>query len=84
MPPPGKELVEFWIKRISGIGPILRRLAEIYPASIDRDQLATDLGHTLTSGTFSTYLGRLRTPGLIEVGRDKMVRASPMLMEGTS
>jgi hypothetical protein len=82
MPPPGKELVEFWTSRISGAGKILRYLAEIYPAAIDRDQLATELGHTLTSGTFSTYLGRLRTPGLIEVGRDKMVRASPMLMEG--
>jgi hypothetical protein len=84
MPPPGKELVEFWISRISGVGPILRRLAEVYPEAIERDQLAADVGLVSTSGTYSTYLGRLRTPGLIEVGRDKMVRASPMLMEGTA
>jgi hypothetical protein len=82
MPPPGHELVEFWITRISGIGPILRRLAEVYPEAIDRDQLAADVGLVPTSGTYSTYLGRLRTPGLIEVGRDKMVRASSSLMEG--
>ena len=84
MPPPGKELVEFWISRISGVGPILRRLAEVYPEAIERDQLAADVGLVSTSGTYSTYLGRLRTPGLIEVTRDKMVRASPMLMEGTA
>lgn len=84
MPPPGKELVEFWISRISGVGPILRRLADVYPEAIARDQLAADVGQVPTSGTYSTYLGRLRTPGLIEVTRDKMVRASPMLMEGAT
>jgi len=84
MPPPGAQLVEFWISRISGIGPILRRLAEVYPESIARDQLAADVNLVPTSGTYSTYLGRLRSPGLIEVTRDKMVRASPMLMEGTA
>ena len=84
MPPPGAQLVEFWISRISGIGPILRRLAEVYPESIARDQLAADVNLVPTSGTYSTYLGRLRSPGLIEVTRDKMVRASPMLMEGAT
>ena len=84
MPPPGAQLVEFWISRISGIGPILRRLAEVYPESIARDQLAADVNLVPTSGTYSTYLGRLRSPGLIEITRDKMVRASPMLMEGAT
>jgi Skp family chaperone for outer membrane proteins len=82
MPPPGQELVGFWISKISGIGPMLRRLAEIYPEWTTREQLAADIGLVPTSGTFSTYLGRLKTPGLIETTRDKQVRAASLLMEG--
>jgi hypothetical protein len=82
MPPPGRALVEFWVSKISGVGPMLRRLAEIYPQWTTREQLAADVGLVHTSGTYSTYLGRLRSPGLIEVTRDKQLRASPMLMEG--
>lgn len=82
MPPPGRELVEFWASKISGIGPMLRRLAEIYPEWTTREQLASDVGLVHTSGTYGTYLGRLRSPGLIEITRDKRLRASPMLMEG--
>ena len=85
MPPPGAELVAYWASKISGAGPMLRRLAEIYPEWTSREQLAQDIGLGVPlSGTFSTYLGRLKTPGLIETARDKQVRAAPQLMEGAS
>jgi hypothetical protein len=82
MPPAGPELVEFWAQRISGVGPMLRKLAEIYPEWISRDDLAADLTMAANGGTFQAYISRLRSPGLIEVDRDKNLRASPMLMEG--
>ena len=65
----------------AAVGPMLRRLAAVYPLSIHREQLAADLGMTPTSGTYSTYLSRLRAPGLIEIDKKaKTIRASTLLM----
>lgn len=80
LPPPGPALVQFWIGKINGVGPMLNRLAEIYPAWTTREQLGADINLATSGGTFSTYLSRLRTPGLIEVSGDQ-VRAAPQLME---
>lgn len=82
MPLPGRELVEFWAQRIKGAAPMLRLLAEAYPAFMTREDLAAELNLAAGGGTFGTYLSRLRSPGLIEEGPDRTVRASPMLMEG--
>lgn len=79
MPPPGPELVEFWAGRIAAVGPMLRQLASAWPHWVSRDDLAEALGLTASGGTFSTYLSRLRSPGLIEVDGPK-VRATASLM----
>lgn len=81
MPAPGPELVEFWAGKISGVGPMLRHLAAIYPEPISRESLADALNMAASGGTFAAYLSRLRTPGLIDVSRDG-VRASDALMIG--
>lgn len=81
LPPPGHGLVAYWAEKIPAVGPMLRRLAEVYPEALSREQLAADLNLTATAGTFSTYLSRLRSPGLIEEGSDKSVRAAGSLME---
>lgn len=83
MPPAGPELVDYWASRISGIGPMLRALADHYPRWMTRDDLAGHLELAASGGTFSAYLSRLRSPGLIEEDREKNLRASPTLMEGT-
>jgi hypothetical protein len=80
MPLPGPELVAYWAERVSGAAPMLRHLAKVYPRWLTRDALAADLGIEVSGGTFSTYLSRLRSPGLIEEGPDKTVRASESLM----
>jgi uncharacterized protein DUF87 len=82
LPPPGAELVEFWARKISGIGPMLRHLARVYPDWLTREQLAEDIDLTHSGGTFTAYLSRLRSPGLIEEDDDKRVRAATELMEG--
>jgi uncharacterized protein (UPF0335 family) len=66
MPAPGPELVEFWISRIAGVGPMLRHLSGIWPGKIQRQELAAELGLAATGGTFGTYLSRLRSAGLID------------------
>lgn len=84
MPAAGPELVEYWASRISGVGPMLRTLAEHYPQWVSRDDLAATLNLAATGGTFNSYLSRLRSPGLIEEDREKNLRASPMLMDGVA
>ena len=84
LPPPGRELVEFWAGKITGVGPMIRRLAEVYPEYLTKDQLAGDLNMAASGGTFGAYLSRLRSPGLIEEDREKNIRAAPQLMEGAS
>lgn len=81
MPPPGSELVDFWSSRIPGAAPMLQRLADEYPNWMTRETLAEQLNLAASGGTFSTYLSRLRSPGLIEENGDKQVRAAPQLME---
>jgi uncharacterized protein len=81
LPPPGHELVDYWASKISGVGPMLRRLADAYPEYLEREQLAAVLGMAASGGTFGAYISRLRSPGLIEVD-GKRVRASTELMEG--
>lgn len=83
LPPPGMELVQFWCTRVKSAAPMLRTLAEQYPAWTTREALATELNLAEGGGTFGTYLSRLRSPGLIEEAPDKVhLRAAPMLMEG--
>lgn len=81
MPQPGLELAEYWIARISGVGPMLRTLAKRYPQQLRRDDLAGEIGMAANGGTFGTYLSRLSAAELIEK-TGSMVRASPALMEG--
>lgn len=81
MPPPGPELVEFWAGRIPGAGPMLRELSRAYPRWLTRDDLGSRLGLAVSGGTFSAYLSRLRSPGLIETDGQR-VRAAASLVGG--
>jgi len=81
MPPPGPRLVDFWASRISGAGPMLRWLADRYPAWTSREAVGAALALTPGGGTFNAYLSRLRSPGLIEVD-GQLVRAAKQVMEG--
>lgn len=80
MPAPGDALVEFWISKISGVGPMLRELARVYPQGYARTDLATALDMAASGGTFGTYLSRLRSAGLIE-DRGGLICAAHSLVE---
>jgi uncharacterized protein DUF87 len=66
--PEGRELLEHWLGELgdSGSARMLRVLAEAYPKQLSKAELAERAGLTGNSGTFSTYLGRLRALELIE------------------
>ena len=66
--PVGQELLAYWLRELgeSGAARILRALAEAYPKALSHDELGERAEISARSGTFSTYLSRLRTLELIE------------------
>lgn len=77
--PEGRELLEYWIGELgqSGAARMLRALAEVFPRTLTNAQLGEAAAVASGSGTFSTYLGRLRGLELVE-GRGEL-RASEEL-----
>ena len=68
--PSGHALLEHWLNEVGGgAARILRALADAYPRALSNEEIgeAADISHA--SGTFSTYMSRLRTLELIEGGR---------------
>jgi len=66
--PEGQELLAHWLNELGngGAGRILRALADVYPNYRTKEELGqvTELSHN--SGSFNTYLSKLRTLELIE------------------
>jgi len=77
--PTGRELLSYWQGELgaSGASRMLSALADAYPKPLTRAELADRAGLTGNSGTFDTYLGRLRRLELVE-GRGEL-RASEEL-----
>lgn len=64
--PEGQELLEYWLRELGGgASRMLSALAEAYPKALTSEELgaAADISHK--SGTFGTYLSRLRTLELV-------------------
>jgi hypothetical protein len=81
-PASAADVIAMW-KRALGDGPsrMLDALIASHPQPMDRANLADRVRMTATGGTFSTYLSRLKTNGLVDViGR--RVKVSPTLMDG--
>lgn len=80
--PSGQGLLDYWLGQLgdSGAARMLRALAARYPKAFTKAEMgeAADISHT--SGTFGTYLSRLRTLELIEVSRGE-IRASREFFE---
>ncbi len=66
--PEGAELLQHWLSELgtSGAARILAALASVYPRSLTRAELGEAAALSDRSGTFDTYLSRLRTLELIE------------------
>lgn len=79
--PEGRALLEHWLGELgqSGAARILRELAYAYPRSLTHAQIGEKAGLSERSGTFATYLSKLRTLELIE-GRGEL-RASEELFD---
>ncbi len=78
--PEGRDLLSYWLGELgeSGAGRMLRALAEHGPMSAEK--LGEVAGISPGSGTFSTYLGKLRTLELISGSRSEL-KASEELFD---
>lgn len=78
--PSGQALLRHWLAELgnSGAARILLALAEYHPHELNYEQIGVKAGISHTSGTFGTYLSKLRTLELIQGGRG-MLKASDEL-----
>lgn len=66
--PVGEALLQHWFRQLNkGPRAILEVLAKSWPQEMTRDSIAESAGYSATSGTFGTYLSKLRTLELIEI-----------------
>ena len=79
LPPPGPALARFWSERVPGAPRLVEVLVKRWPHAVTAESLASDVGMTASGGTFKTYLGRLRSNGLLEE-RGRRVRLAPAIM----
>lgn len=79
--PTGQALLQFWLNQLgnSGAARMLEALAAVYPKAMTKEELGTAANLSHASGSFGTYLSKLRTLELIE-GRHE-IRASGELFE---
>ena len=78
--PEGEALLAHWLNELGGgASRMLRAYADAYPDGLTNEQCGERAGISAASGTFSTYLGRLRGLELVE-GRG-VVRASSELFD---
>jgi hypothetical protein len=81
----GPAVRRHWVQAV-GIGDAGRMVAALcnaYPDGYSRERLAGDLDLAVSGGTFSTYLSRLSSNGLIHRNVDGTIRASDDLFPET-
>jgi hypothetical protein len=77
--PEGNDLLNYWLNELGGgANRMLAVLADTYPKGMSNDELGAAAGISARSGTFSTYLSRLRTLELVE-GERGQIRMSEEL-----
>jgi len=69
--PEGAALLSYWLAELgnSGAARMLEALADAYPEALTNEQIGETAGVSSASGTFSTYMSRLRGLELITGGR---------------
>lgn len=76
--PEGQALADYWIRQLGGgAARMLQAMVQVYPGTLTNDELGERAGISSRSGTFATYLGRLRALELV-TGRGEL-RASEEL-----
>ncbi|OQW65708.1 MAG: hypothetical protein BVN29_08795 [Nitrospira sp. ST-bin5] len=75
--PTGNGLLRYWLNELgnSGAARMLEALSAVYPRAMTKEELGAQVNLSHSSGSFGTYLSRLRTLELIE-GRQELKASS--------
>jgi len=77
--PEGGDLLRYWLGELGGgANRMLEALSKVYPRSLTNEELGEAAQISARSGTFSTYLSRLRTLELVE-GRGEIKLAEELV-----
>lgn len=77
VPKSSMEVISLWEQHLKdGAVRMLRKLVEVHPKGLSKNELAVSTNVSSAGGTFQTYLGALRRNGLAVV-QDDTVLASP-------
>lgn len=78
-------LVELWGKTLkAGARAMLNALVDCYPEALERSDLGSRAMVAATGGTFSDYLSKLRTVGLIEEPGRRVKASETLFLEGAA
>jgi hypothetical protein len=81
--PVGSDLVDYWRNRLGKAERlILETLTQVYPAGLNKEEIAARAGYEANGGGFNNALGRLRTLELVQ-GRGEL-KASDNLFDSGS
>jgi hypothetical protein len=81
--PTGTGLIDYWRGRLGKAERlILETLARVYPAGLDKEEVAAQAGYEAKGGGFNNALGRLRTLELVQ-GRAEL-KASENLFDSAA
>jgi hypothetical protein len=79
--PTGQDLLQYWLGRLGRCErEVLKALADAYPSTLIKDEIAGRSNYSVNSSGFSNALSKLRTLELINGRQD--VRASDVFFEG--
>jgi hypothetical protein len=77
--PAGRALLDYWLDELGGgAARMLQELAAVYPQTLAAAELGERAGLSAASGTFSTYLGKLRSLELVDGRRDSLRAAEDL------
>ncbi|HYE29926.1 MAG TPA: hypothetical protein VEH27_00730 [Methylomirabilota bacterium] len=79
--PSGRQLFDYWASQLNGgAARMLQTLYDAYPQQITAEDLGNAAGIAHTSGTFATYLSKLRSLELVTGDRNNL-QATPEFFE---
>lgn len=83
LPTDKRDLLTIWCSHLganSGSSRILSELFEMYPHGLTKDQVATRVGLSSASGTFNTYISKLRSLQLIrDMGKGWLIASTELM-----
>ena len=82
LPTESSELVDLWGSKFrAGASKLLKAIANVYPNSIEKEELGTITDFTISGGTFNTYLSELKRNNLIIIQGNELKASKELFFE---